>query len=63
MELIGDYRIVSSTSATLSKIVDPNHLLKQIDPQLDFAKMVVPLEERYCPDVGRPAIHRITRSI
>ena len=36
---------------------DPNHLLIQIDEQLDFAKLVPPLEHRYCPDFGRPAIH------
>ena len=29
----------------------------RIDDQLDFAKLVAPLESRYCPDFGRPAIH------
>ena len=38
-------------------LIDPNHLLIQIDEQLDFAKLVAPLEHRYCPDFGRPAIH------
>lgn len=36
---------------------DPSQLLIQIDEQLDFAKLVTPLEERCCPDFGRPAIH------
>ena len=34
-----------------------NHLLIQSDGQLDFAKLVEPLEEQYCPDSGRPPIH------
>ena len=29
----------------------------RIDEQLDFAKLVEPLEDCYCPDFGRPAIH------
>ena len=37
--------------------IAPNHLLIQTDEQLDFSKLVAPLEERYCPDFGRPAIH------
>ena len=45
------------TSKRLQDFIDPNHLLIQIDEQLDFAKLVAPLEERYCPDFGRPAIH------
>ncbi len=28
-----------------------------IDKYLDFAKLVELLEEYYCPDFGRPAIH------
>ena len=28
-----------------------------IDERLDFAKMVAPLEEYYCPDFGQPATH------
>jgi transposase len=28
-----------------------------VDERLDFAKLVAALEERYCPDFGRPAIH------
>ena len=32
-------------------------MLIQIYERLDFAKLVSPLEEYYCPDFGRPAIH------
>ena len=32
-------------------------MLIKVDDQLDFAKLVAPLEARYCPDFGRPAIH------
>ena len=45
------------TTKKLRDFIDPNHLVIQIDEQLDFAKLVAPLEERYCPDFGRPAIH------
>ena len=37
--------------------IDPNHLLIQIDEQLDFAKLVAHLEQRYCPDFGGPAVY------
>ena len=37
--------------------IDPNHLLIRIYEQLDFAKLVAPLEEPYCSDFGRPAVH------
>ena len=37
--------------------IDPGHLLIRIDGQFDFAKLAAPLEDRYCPDNGRPAIH------
>ena len=45
------------TAKQLRDFVDPNHLLIRIDECLDFAKLVAPLEEYYCPDFGRPAIH------
>ena len=45
------------TTKQLRDFTDPNHLLTQFDGQLDFAKLVAPLGERYCPDFGRPAIH------
>ncbi len=41
----------------LRDFIDPNHLLIQIDEQLDFTKLVAPLEQRYCLDFGRPAVH------
>ena len=45
------------TTRQLRDFIDRNHLLIRIDEQLDFAKLVAPLEECYCPDFGRPAIH------
>ena len=33
------------------------HQLIQIDEQFDFPKLVEPLEEYYCREMGRPAIH------
>ena len=45
------------TSERLRDFIDPNHLLIQIDEQLDFAKLVAPLEQRNLPDFGWPAIH------
>ena len=41
----------------LRDFIDPNNLLIQIDEYLEFAKLVAPLEHRYCPDFGRTAIH------
>ena len=29
----------------------------RIDEKFDFARLVAPLEDLYCPDNGRPAIH------
>ena len=52
-----DSTLFQFTSKRLRDFIDPNHLLIQIDEQLDFAKLVAPLEQRYCPDFGRPAIH------
>ena len=52
-----DSTLFQFTAKQLRDFIDPNHLLIQIDEQLDFAKLVAPLEERYCPDFGRPAIH------
>ena len=45
------------TTKQLRDFIDPNHLLIRIDGQLDFAKLVEPLEGCYCPDFGRPATH------
>ena len=52
-----DSTLFQFTSKRLRDFIDSNHLLIQIDGQLDFAKLVAPLEKRYCPDFGRPAIH------
>ena len=52
-----DSTLFQFTTKQLRNFTDPNHLLIQIDGQLDFAKLVAPLEERYCPDFGRLAIH------
>ena len=52
-----DSALFQFTTRRLRDFIDPNHLLIQIDEQLDFAKLVEPLQERYRPDFGRPAIH------
>ena len=52
-----DSALFQFTTKQLRDFIDPNHLLIQIDEQLDFAKLVEPLDERYCIDFGRPAIH------
>ena len=52
-----DSTLLQFTSKRLRDSIDPNNLLIQIDEQLDLAKFVAPLEKRYCPDFGRPAIH------
>ena len=52
-----DSTLFQFTSKRLRDFIDPNNLLIQIDEQLDFPKLVAPLEQRYCPDFGRPAIH------
>lgn len=52
-----DSTLFQFTTRQLRDFIDPNHLLIRIDEHLDFAKLVEPLEEYYCPDFGRPAIH------
>ena len=52
-----DSTLFQFTTKQLRDSIDPNHLLIQIDERLDLAKLVAPLEERYCPNFGRPAIH------
>ena len=52
-----DSTLFQFTTKQLRDFIDPNHLLIRIDESLDFAKLVAPLEEYYCPDFGRPAIH------
>ena len=45
------------TTRHLRNFIGPEHLLIRIDQQFDFAKLVAPMEVRYCPDNGRPAVH------
>ena len=52
-----DSTLFQFTTKRLRDFIDPDHLLIQIDERLDFAKLVAPLEARYSPDFGRPAIH------
>ena len=52
-----DSTLFQFTSKRLRDFIDPNHMLIQIDGEQDFAKLVAPLGERYCPDFGRPAIN------
>ena len=52
-----DSTLFQFTSERLRDFIDPHHLLIRIDEQLNFAKLVEPLEESYCPDFGRLAIH------
>ena len=42
-----DSTLFQFTTKQLRDFTDPNHLLIQIDGQLDFAKLVAALEERY----------------
>ena len=53
----GDSTLFQFTTRRLRDFIDPNRLLIRIDEQLDFAQPVEPLEDCYCPDFGRPAIH------
>ena len=39
-----DSTLFQFTTKQLRDFIDPNHLLIQIDEQLDFAKLVAPLE-------------------
>ena len=52
-----DSTLFQFTTRRLRDFIDPDHLLIQIDEQFDFGKLAAPLEERYCPDNGRPAVH------
>ena len=52
-----DSTLFQFTTKRLRDFIDPNHLLIRIDDQFDFAKLVAPLEDRYCRDNGRPAVH------
>ena len=52
-----DETLLQFTTKHLRDFIDPGHLLIRIDERMDFAKLVAPLEARYSPDFGRPAIH------
>ena len=52
-----DSALFQFTTKRLKDFIDPNHLLIEIDEQFDFQKLVEPLEDYYCRDYGRPAIH------
>ena len=52
-----DSTLFQFTTKCLRDFIDPKHLLIQIDERFDFQKLVEPLEDRYCRDNGRPAIH------
>ena len=52
-----DSTLFRFTSKHLQDFIDLEHLLIQIDEQLDFAKLVAPLNAQYCTDFGRPLIH------
>ena len=45
-----DSTLFQFTTKQLRNFIDPNHLLIRFDEQLDFAKLVAPLEEFYCLD-------------
>ena len=52
-----DPTLFQFTTKQLRDFIGPKHLLIRIDEQLDFGKLTAPLEEAYCPDFGRLAIH------
>ncbi len=52
-----DSTLFQFTAKRLRDFIDPDHLLTRIYERLDFAKLVAPLEDCYCPDFGKPAIH------
>ena len=57
-----DSTLFQFTTRRLRDFIDPEHLLIRIDQQFDFAKLVAPLEERYCPYNGRPAVRPVSWS-
>ncbi|MDD9994264.1 MAG: hypothetical protein OXS35_00750 [Dehalococcoidia bacterium] len=52
-----DSTLFQFTTNRLRDFIDPNHLPIRIDERFDFGRLVSPLEDRYCDDNGRPAIH------
>ena len=58
-----DSTLFQFTTRCLQDFIDPDHLLVRIDEQFDFGKLVALVEDRYCPDNGRPAVLRWTRKM
>ena len=52
-----DSTLFQFNSKRLRDFIDPHHLLIRIDERFDFPMLVEPLEDYYCRDNGRPAIH------
>lgn len=52
-----DSTLFQFTTRRLRDFIDPNPRLMRTDEELDFANLVQPLEECYCPDFGRPTTH------
>ena len=52
-----DSTLFQFTSKRLRDFIDPHHLLIQIDERFDFPRLAEPLEDYYCRDNVRPAIH------
>ena len=52
-----DSTLFQFTNKRLRDFIDPKHLLIQVDEEFDFTKLVGPLEDCFCRDNGRPAIH------
>lgn len=52
-----DSTLFQFTAKRLRDFLAPNHILIKIDEEFDFGKIVKPLENLYCLDNGRPAIH------
>ena len=52
-----DSTLFQFTTKRLRDFIDPYRPLIRTGEQPDFAKRAAPLEERCCPDFGRPAIH------
>ena len=49
-----DSTLFQFTTRRLRDFADPDYLLIRIDEQFDFAMLVAPLEDHYCPDNGPP---------
>ena len=52
-----DSPLFQFTTRRLRDFIVPDHLLIHTGEQFDFGELVAPLEERYCPDNGRYAVH------